>query len=39
MQRTQINEKTVSLSMLMYELNKQKFIHKTIEDYEIDMQV
>eukprot|EP00347_Sterkiella_histriomuscorum_P015456 403356959 len=38
-QRTEINQKTVNLSRLMYELNKQKFIMKTIEDYEIDLQV
>lgn len=29
----------MDLARLMYELNKQKFIMKTIDDWDIDMQV
>ena len=35
--RVQINDKQVKLALLDYELKRQKFIQKTIDDVEIEV--
>ncbi len=35
--RVQINDKQVKLALLDYELKRQKFLKKTIEDSEIEV--
>jgi hypothetical protein len=35
--RVQINDKQVKLALLDYELKRQKFIQKTIDDSEIEV--
>ena len=35
--RVSINDKQVKLALLDYELKRQKFLHKTIDDSEIEL--